>query len=76
MLNLIKAINGHRPFLVDYQIAKEHLELKSKQGFTDLLSHIFGETPKPLPDTWWHLCDPGDGDDWQGAESPGSNRVC
>ena len=47
MRNLIKAINGHRPFLVDYQIAKEHLELKSKQGFTDLLSQIFGETPKP-----------------------------
>lgn len=47
MRNLIKAINGHRPFLVDYQIAKEHLELKSKQGFTDLLSQIFGEAPKP-----------------------------
>lgn len=47
MRSLIKAINGHRPFLVDYQIAKQHLELKSKQGFTDLLSQIFGETPKP-----------------------------
>lgn len=47
MRSLIKAINGHRPFLVDYQIAKEHLELKSKQGFSDLLSQIFGETPKP-----------------------------
>lgn len=47
MRNLIKAINGHRPFLVDYNIAKEHLELKSKQGFTDLLSQIFGEAPKP-----------------------------
>jgi protease-4 len=47
MRNLIKAINGNRPFLVDYQIAKDHLELKAKQGFTDLLSQIFGETPKP-----------------------------
>jgi ClpP class serine protease len=47
MRNLIKAINGHRPFLVDYQIAKQHLELKSKQGLTDLLSQIFGEAPKP-----------------------------
>ncbi len=47
MRNLIKAINGNRPFLVDYRIAKDHLELKGKQGFTDLLSQIFGETPKP-----------------------------
>ena len=47
MRNLLKAINGHSPFLVDYQLAKEHLELKGKQGFTDLLSQIFGETPKP-----------------------------
>ena len=47
MRNLIKAINGNRPFLVDYQIAKDHLELKAKQGFTDLLSQFFGETPKP-----------------------------
>jgi ClpP class serine protease len=47
MRNLIKAINGSRPFLVDYQIAKDYLDVKAKQGFTDLLSQFFGETPKP-----------------------------
>jgi protease-4 len=47
MRSLIKAINGQRPFLVDYQVAQQHLAIVQKQGFTDLLSKFFGEAPKP-----------------------------
>lgn len=47
MRSLIKAINGGRPFLVDYNIAEQHLEITKKHGFTDLLSQLFGEAPKP-----------------------------
>lgn len=47
MRNLIKAINGGKPFLVDYQLAQQHIELKQKAGLTDLITQIFGEKPKP-----------------------------
>lgn len=47
MRNLIKAINGQKVFLVDYQIAQQHLATAEKLGFTDLLSKFFGEAPKP-----------------------------
>lgn len=47
MRNLIKAINGQKVFLVDYQIAQQHLATTEKLGFTDLISKFFGEAPKP-----------------------------
>lgn len=47
MRNLIKAINAGKPFLVDYQIAEQHLQLKKSAGLTDLISQIFGDAPKP-----------------------------
>ena len=47
MRSLIKAINGQKPFLVDYQVAQQHLAIVQKQGFTDLLAKFFGEAPKP-----------------------------
>jgi ClpP class serine protease len=47
MRNLIKAINGARPFLVDYQLALQHIELKKQAGITDLISQMFGDAPKP-----------------------------
>lgn len=47
MRNLIKAIKGGRPFLVDHNIAEQHLAITQKHGFTDLLSQLFGEAPKP-----------------------------
>lgn len=47
MRSLIKAINGQKVFLVDYQIAKQHLATTEKLGFTDLISKFFGEAPKP-----------------------------
>lgn len=47
MRNLLKAINGAKPFLVDYQLAQQHIELKQKAGLTDLITQIFGEKPKP-----------------------------
>jgi ClpP class serine protease len=47
MRNLIKAINGQKVFLVDYQIAQQHLAATEKLGFTDLISKFFGEAPKP-----------------------------
>ena len=47
MKNLIKAINSSKPFLVDYTLAKQHIELTQKYGMTDLISQLFGEKPKP-----------------------------
>ena len=47
MRNLIKAITGQKVFLVDYQIAQQHLATTEKLGFTDLISKFFGEAPKP-----------------------------
>jgi ClpP class serine protease len=47
MRNLIKAINGARPFLVDYQLALQHIELKKQAGITDIIRQMFGEAPKP-----------------------------
>lgn len=47
MRNLLKAINGGKPFLVDYQLAQQHIDLKQKAGLTDLITQIFGEKPKP-----------------------------
>ena len=47
MRNLIKAINAGKPFLVDYQIAEQHLQLKKSAGLADLISQIFGDAPKP-----------------------------
>jgi protease-4 len=47
MRSLIKAINGQKPFLVDYQVAQLHLAIVQKQGFTDLLAKFFGDAPKP-----------------------------
>jgi ClpP class serine protease len=47
MRSLIKAITGQKVFLVDYQIAKQHLATTEKLGFTDLISKFFGEAPKP-----------------------------
>jgi ClpP class serine protease len=47
MRSLIKAIQGHKVFLVDYQIAQQHLATTEKLGFTDLLTKWLGESPKP-----------------------------
>jgi ClpP class serine protease len=47
MRTLIKAISGGKPFLVDYQIADQYLQLKKSAGLADLISQIFGEKPKP-----------------------------
>lgn len=47
MRNLIKAIQGNRPFLVDYQLAQDHIQLKKSAGLTDLIKQMFGDTPKP-----------------------------
>lgn len=47
MRTLIKAINGGKPFLVDYQIAEQYLQAKKSAGLSDLISQIFGEKPKP-----------------------------
>lgn len=47
MRSLIKAINGHQPFLIDYQIAQQHLATTEKLGFTDLITKWLGESPKP-----------------------------
>lgn len=47
MRSLIKAINAGKPFLVDYQIADQYLQLKKSAGITDLISQLFGDAPKP-----------------------------
>lgn len=47
MRNLIKAIQGNRPFLVDYQIAQDHIQLKKSAGLTDIIKQMFGDAPKP-----------------------------
>lgn len=47
MRNLIKAINGAKPFLVDYQVADQYLQLKKSAGLSDLITQLFGEAPKP-----------------------------
>ena len=47
MRTLSKAIAGGRPFLVDYSIAQQHLEITKKFGLTDLIGKLFGEAPKP-----------------------------
>jgi ClpP class serine protease len=47
MRSLIKAINGQKPFLIDYQIAQQHLATTEKLGFTDLITKWLGESPKP-----------------------------
>jgi ClpP class serine protease len=47
MRSLIKAINSGKPFLVDYQVAEQYLQLKKSAGLTDLITQLFGETPKP-----------------------------
>ena len=46
MRSLIKAINGQRVFLIDYQAARQHLDIVSQRGFTDILAQMFGEKPK------------------------------
>jgi hypothetical protein len=47
MRSLIKAINGQRPFLIDYQAARQHLDIVGQRGFTDILAQLFGEKAKP-----------------------------
>lgn len=47
MRNLIKAISAGKPFLVDYQVAEQYLQLKKSAGITDLITQLFGEAPKP-----------------------------
>lgn len=47
MRSLIKAINTGKPFLVDYQIADQYLQLKKSAGLTELISQMFGDAPKP-----------------------------
>ena len=44
---LNNALNGRSPLLIDPAIAKSHADTAEKFGFTDLLTQIFGETPKP-----------------------------
>lgn len=47
MRNLIKAIQGQRPFLVDYQLAQDHIQAKKAAGLSDFIKQMFGESPKP-----------------------------
>ena len=47
MKNLIKAINSSKPFLVDYSLAKQHIEMSQKYGMTDMITQLFGESPEP-----------------------------
>ena len=47
MRSLIKALNGNQVFLLDYQIAQQHLATTEKLGFTDLITKWLGESPKP-----------------------------
>lgn len=47
MRTLNKAISAGKPFLVDYQIAEQYLQLKKSAGITDLITQLFGESPKP-----------------------------
>lgn len=47
MRSLIKAINSQRPFLIDYQVAQQHLQIVGQRGFTDILAGLFGDKPKP-----------------------------
>jgi len=47
MRSLIKAINGQRVFLIDYQAARQHLDIVGQRGFTDILAQLFGEKAKP-----------------------------
>lgn len=44
---LSKALSGRSPLLIDPSEAKAHADRAGMYGFTDLLSQIFGETPKP-----------------------------
>ena len=44
---LNNALSGRSPLLIDPAIAKSHADMAEKFGFTDLLSQIFGEKPKP-----------------------------
>jgi len=44
---LSKALSGRSPLLIDPSEAKAHADRAGMYGITDLLSQIFGETPKP-----------------------------
>ena len=44
---LSKALSGRSPLLIDPSEAKAHAERAGTYAITDLLSQIFGETPKP-----------------------------
>ena len=44
---LNNALSGRSPLLIDPAIAKSHADTAEKFGLTDLLTQIFGETPKP-----------------------------
>ena len=44
---LNKALNGRSPMLIDPNTAKQYALDAEKFGFTDILTQIFGEQPKP-----------------------------
>jgi len=44
---LNKALNGRSPMLIDPNTAREYANDATKFGFTDILTQIFGEQPKP-----------------------------